>query len=144
MVMRGEKLNIAVLAGTKRAQRQSVQAAWLVHHVGTQIEEIEVKLVDPNEFNFPGDGNDPVALAGASSRHWGGIRAIEALVGTVRELGLVATFTDVMFPNVQDLFDDQHQLLPEHREVYDKNIRAAYQELIWMARSLKWGRDNLK
>jgi NAD(P)H-dependent FMN reductase len=184
------RIKVAVLAGTTRVQRESVQAAWLVHHIGTTIPEIEVKLVDPTDFNFPGDGNDPegkdskyteitawadafyivtpeynhsfpgslkrmldselqnyihkpVAFAGASSRHWGGIRAIEALVGTVREMGLVATFTDVMFPNVQDMFDDQHQIKPEFADMYDKNIRDAYKELVWMAQSLKWGRDNL-
>jgi NAD(P)H-dependent FMN reductase len=186
--MEGEKLHIAVLAGTTRVQRQSIKAAWLIHHIGTTIPELEVKLADPNDFTFAGDGNDPegkdpkyteltawadgffivtpeynhsypgslkrmldselknyihkpVAFAGASSRHWGGVRAIEALLHPARELGLVATFSDVYFANVQDLFDDDGSLKAEHREMYDQNIRAAYSELIWMVRALKWGRD---
>jgi NAD(P)H-dependent FMN reductase len=189
--MEGEKLKILVIMGTARVQRQSIKAAWLVHHVGTTIPEIEVQMADPTQFKLPGDGNDPegkdpkyteltawadgffivtpeynhsfpgslkrlldselenyvhkpVAFAGASSRHWGGVRAIEALTTTVREMGLVSTFSDVYFPNVQDLFDDSNALKEEHREIYDKNIRDAYTELIWMARALKWGRDNLK
>jgi NAD(P)H-dependent FMN reductase len=81
-----------------------------------------------------------VAFAGVSNGGWGGVRAIEMLVNTVRELGLAATFTDVHFPRVQDLFDEQGKLLdPKYRT----RIERTYNELIWMAKTLKWGRDNL-
>ena len=82
----------------------------------------------------------PVALGGASSGRWGGLRAIEALVNTVREMGLVVTFTDVQFPNVQDQFDAEGKLKDQ---IYIKLVTSAYTELIWMAKTLKWGRDNL-
>jgi NAD(P)H-dependent FMN reductase len=183
-------IHIAVLAGTTRKQRESVYAARLVAEYGAKMKGVEIAFVDPAEFNFPGDGNDPegkdprytkitawadaffivtpeynhsfpgslkrmldselanyvhkpVAFAGVSSRHWGGIRAIEALVTTVREMGLVATFTDVMFPNVQDLFI-HGKLKSEHETQYKASITEAYKELIWMAAALKWGRENLK
>lgn len=182
------KLHIAVLGGTTRKQRESIQAAKLVYEVGQTIDEIEVKFADPSDFDFPGDGNDPegkdaryteltawadgffvvtpeynhsfpgslkrmldselanyvhkpVAFAGASSGHWGGIRAIEALVTSVREMGLVATFTDVQFPNVQDTFDESGDLLPQFVEHYHKSINAAFTELIWMANVLRDGRE---
>ena len=95
------------------------------------------RMLDSELANYV---HKPVAFAGASNGHWGGIRAIEALVNTVRELGLVATFTDVQFPNVQDLFDGD-KLKPEYQARYDKSIRAAYTELIWMAAALKHGRE---
>lgn len=82
----------------------------------------------------------PVAFAGASSGNWGGVRAIEALVSSVREMGLVPTFTDVYFPHVQDKFDDEGNLLDDF---YNESIKKAYKELIWMAKTLKYGRDNL-
>lgn len=82
----------------------------------------------------------PAAFAGASSGQWGGVRAIEALVGTVREMGLVATFTDMQFPKVQDLFDDRDVL---QNEAYREYVRGAWLELIWMAETFKHGRDNL-
>jgi NAD(P)H-dependent FMN reductase len=182
-------LHIAVLAGTTRPKRASIDAARLVFQIGQSIADIEVKFADPTDFTFPGDGNDPegkdpkyteltawadgffvvtpeynhsfpgslkrmldselanyvhkpVAFAGASSGHWGGLRAIEALVSSVREMGLVPTFTDVQFPNVQDVFADG-VLKTELAPTYNKSIHAAYAELIWMATSLKWGRDNL-
>ncbi len=181
-------LQIAVLAGTTRVQRESIHAAKYVAEVGRGIEGVEIIFVDPTEFTFPGDGNDPegkdpryteitvraeaffivtpeynhsipgslkrmldselanyihkpVAFAGASNGRWGGVRAIEALNQTVRELGLVSTFSDVHFPKVQEVFDDEGKLLDP---VYEKLVKSAYTELIWMAQTLKWGRENLK
>lgn len=82
----------------------------------------------------------PVAFAGVSSGMIGGARAIEALVSTVREMGMVATFTDVHFPRVQDMFDEQGTVKDDAQR---ERIRGAFKELIWMAKTLKWGRDNL-
>lgn len=185
-----DNLTIAVLIGTTRVQRESAKAAKFVAEVGKSIEGVDIILVDPNDFDFPGDGNDPegkdaryteitakadaffivtpeynhsfpgslkrmldsesknyvhkpVAFAGASSGSWGGVRAIEALATSVRDLGLVSTFTDVHFPSVQDQFDDQGVMKPEFVERNQRNITKAYTELIWMARTLKYGRINL-
>ena len=82
----------------------------------------------------------PVAFAGVSSGRWGGIRAIEALNQTVREMGLVSTFTDVQFPHVQDVFNDNGEL---QDEVYTHLVEKSLRELIWMATVLKAGRDSL-
>ncbi len=180
-----EKLFILVLAGTTRVQRESIKAARFVAEIGNTIEGVETRLVDPKDFNFPGDGNDPegkdphyseltlradgffivtpeynhsfpgslkrmldselknyvhkpVALAGVSDGNWGGVRAVEALVTTVREMGLAVTFTSAYFPRVQDLFDDEGKAVEERTE---KSVRKAYDELIWMAKVLKRGRE---
>lgn len=82
----------------------------------------------------------PVAIAGASSGNWGGVRAVEALVTAVREMGLVATFTSPYFPRVQDSFDDHNQPVAAQKERIDRDLEAAYTELIWMAKTLKDGR----
>lgn len=82
-----------------------------------------------------------VAFAGCSSKPWGGVRAVEALVPTVRELGLVATFVDVNFPHVDTLFDHDGGLIEPSYRAY---VEEAYAELIWMARTLKWGREHLR
>lgn len=54
-----ETITVAVLAGTTRAQRESIKAARYVADFVGRIEAVEVIFVDPNDFNFPGDGNDP-------------------------------------------------------------------------------------
>lgn len=81
-----------------------------------------------------------VAFVGVSAGPWGGTRGIEACVPMVRELGLAATFTDLNFPKVRTKFDEQGKLLDP---AYDERIKGFLEELVWMARSLKWGRQNL-
>src|SRR5438067_7182304 len=130
-----DTLTIAVLGGTTRAQRESIKAARYIAELGRTIHGVDIVFVDPTDFIFPGDGNDPegkdpryteitaksdaffivtpeynhsfpgslkrmldselanyihkpVAFAGVSNGGWGGVRAIESLVNTVREMGL--------------------------------------------------------
>jgi NAD(P)H-dependent FMN reductase len=85
----------------------------------------------------------PVAFAGVSNGAWGGARAVEALVPAVREMGLVATSWSVYFPKVQDIFDETGGITLDSEAYYTKQLTHAYTELIWMARSLQWGRENL-
>lgn len=54
-----ETLTIAVLVGTTRVQRESIKAAKYIAEVGRQQPGVDVIFVDPKDFNFPGDGNDP-------------------------------------------------------------------------------------
>ena len=173
-----------VIIGTNREKRRSYFAAKLVAEVGASVDGVVTELIDPQNFYFAGDGNDPngkdgrysdltaradgffivtpeynhsfpgslkrmldsefenyrhkpVALGGVSDGIWGGVRAIESLVNAVREMGLVATWIDVNFPRVQDLFDEHGNLLDEE---YRKRILKSWQELIWMARALKAAR----
>ena len=81
-----------------------------------------------------------VALVGVSAGTWGGTRVIEAMVPMVRELGLAVTFTDLQFPTVQRKFDDTGKLLDD---TYVKRVDGFLDEVVWMSRTLKWGRVNL-
>lgn len=54
-----DTITIAVLAGTTRQQRMSIHAAHWIAEFGRQLPGVEIIFVDPMEFNFPGDGNDP-------------------------------------------------------------------------------------
>lgn len=81
-----------------------------------------------------------VAFVGVSAGPWGGTRVIESMVPMVRELGLTPTFTDLNFPSVGQTFDDAGNLLDE---TYQKRSGAFLDELVWMATTLRWGRENL-
>ncbi|HUF05160.1 MAG TPA: NAD(P)H-dependent oxidoreductase [Aridibacter sp.] len=81
-----------------------------------------------------------VGIVGVSAGVWGGTRVIEAMVPMVRELGLAVTFTDLNFPQVKSKFDEEGNLLDE---AYHKRAEAFFDELVWMARTFKWGRENL-
>ena len=54
-----DSIHIAVIAGTSRVQRKSIYAARFVAEVGASLEGVTTELVDPVDFSFPGDGNDP-------------------------------------------------------------------------------------
>src|SRR5215203_4308802 len=81
-----------------------------------------------------------VAFVGVSAGPFGGTRVIEACVPMVRELGLAVTFADLNFPAVKSKFDEQGSLLDE---AYEKRVQGFIDELVWMAKALKWGRENL-
>lgn len=185
-----QPLTIAVLAGTTRAQRESIKAAHYIASHGRALDNVEIIFVDPADFLFPGDGNDPegknpryseitanadaffivtpeynhsfpgtlkrmldselanytrkpVAIAGASNGNWGGLRAVESLLPTLRKMGFVVMSTDVYFPYVHTMFGDSGDLLDEHKQRYDTNIGNLYSDLIWFADMLKTHRQKM-
>ena len=81
-----------------------------------------------------------VGICGVSAGPFGGARVIEALLPVMRELGLVTIFWDVNFGNVEKLFDDQGNLLDQS---YVRRLDKFLNELIWMARLLRYGRENI-
>src|SRR5207253_10905949 len=81
-----------------------------------------------------------VGICGVSVGLFGGARVIEGLLPVMRELGLVTIFWDVNFGNVQNLFDEQGNLLDQS---YVRRLDKFLNELIWMARVLRYGRENI-
>ncbi len=81
-----------------------------------------------------------VGIVGVSAGPFGGSRVIEALLPVVRELGLVVTFTDVNFSGVRAAFDEQGNLTDDK---YVGRVAKFLNELVWMTRVLKHGRDNI-
>lgn len=181
-----EKITVAVLAGTVRPGRRSINAAKLVYEVGQKREDIMTVFVDPAELPFEKDGNNeelkvpeytkitaeadaffivtpeynhgypgslkrmldseyanykhkPVGLAGVSDGQWGGVRAIEHLVPSLRKMGLVLLQKDVQFPNVLELFNENGELQDQK---YIERINRVYDELVWMATALKAAKSN--
>jgi NAD(P)H-dependent FMN reductase len=81
-----------------------------------------------------------VGICGTSAGAFGGARVIENLLPVMRELGLVTIFEDVNFAKVGTLFDDRGNLLDQN---FIRRIDAFLNELIWMARVLRHGRENI-
>jgi len=81
-----------------------------------------------------------VGLCGVSAGPFGGARVIEHLLPVMRELGLVTTFTDVNFSNVRKLFNENGELLDES---FVGRVNKFLDELLWMARVLRHGRENI-
>jgi len=81
-----------------------------------------------------------VGICGISAGPFGGARVIENLLPVMRELGLVTIFEDVNFGKVGTLFDEQGKLLDQS---YIRRVEKFLNELIWMARVLRHGRENV-
>lgn len=81
-----------------------------------------------------------VAFCGVSAGPFGGARVIENLVPVARELGLVVTFTDLNFSRVGDAFDEAGKLKDEK---YVGRAAKFLNELIWMARVMRYGREQI-
>src|SRR5207253_6988707 len=79
-----------------------------------------------------------VGICGVSAGPFGGARVIENLLPVMRELGLVTIFEDVNFGNVGKLFDEHGNLLDQD---YVRRADKFLDELIWMARVLRYGRE---
>ncbi len=79
-------------------------------------------------------------IVGVSAGPFGGVRAIQDLIPVIRELGLVNIFWDVNFGNVNTLFDESGALLDR---AFVGRADKFLNELIWMAKTLRHGRDNI-
>ncbi|MFQ5584112.1 MAG: NADPH-dependent FMN reductase [Calditrichia bacterium] len=81
-----------------------------------------------------------VGICGVSAGSFGGSRVIQNLLPVMRELGLVTIFWDVNFSAVQNIFDKSGKLLDES---YIHRSEKFLKELIWMAKVLRYGRENI-
>lgn len=81
-----------------------------------------------------------VGIVGVSAGPFGGTRVIENLLPVMRELGLVTIFWDVNFSSVQKAFDASGKLLDDS---YLRRIDKFLAELVWMSKTLRYGRESV-
>lgn len=81
-----------------------------------------------------------VGVCGVSAGGFGGTRVIQNLLPVLRELGLVTIFWDGNFSSAHRLFDGDGNLLDQS---YVKRIDQFLKELIWMAKVLRYGREQV-
>ncbi|MEO8045337.1 MAG: NAD(P)H-dependent oxidoreductase [Spartobacteria bacterium] len=79
-------------------------------------------------------------VCGVSAGPFGGARMIQSLVPVLRELGLVTIFTDTYFGSVGKLFDSSGQIT---EPAYARRLAKFFDEMVWMSRALRCGRENL-
>lgn len=83
----------------------------------------------------------PVGIVGVSAGPWGGTRVVENLLPVMRELGLVTIFWDGNFSNVRKAFDPATGALLD--DSYVRRLAKFFQELVWMAKVLRHGRERI-
>ena len=81
-----------------------------------------------------------VGVVGVSAGPFGGVRGIQDLLPVLRELGLVTIFWDVHVGNARSVFDASGALTDQ---AYLPRIDKFLTELVWMARTLRHGREQI-
>jgi NAD(P)H-dependent FMN reductase len=79
-------------------------------------------------------------IVAVSAGPFGGTRVIETSLPVLRELGLVTIFWDVNVGSVARVFDESGKLLDD---AFVRRTDKFLGELIWMARTLRHGRENI-
>jgi len=92
------------------------------------------------DTNLPEYIHKAAGIVGVSAGIFGGARMIQNLVPVLRELGLVTIFWDVNFTSVHSRFDDEGALLDE---TFLPRIEKFLDELLWMAETLRHGREHV-
>ncbi len=82
----------------------------------------------------------PMAVCGLSGGQLGGARAVEQLKLVLIELHGLPIRDSVYFSDARNLYDESGTLLVP---AYYRRIDDMIGELMWYARALRWGRDNL-
>src|SRR6201987_5829830 len=80
-------------------------------------------------------------VCGVSAGPLGGARMIQNFLPVLRELGMVTIFSDVYFSNAGKLFDQATGSITD--SAYTGRLGKFLNELVWMARALRHGRDHL-
>src|SRR6516225_9127247 len=81
-----------------------------------------------------------VGVCGVSAGPFGGARMIQNFLTVLRELGMVTIFSDLYFGNVGKLFDSVTGQITD--PAYTGRLDKFLNELVWMARALRYGREN--
>ena len=82
-----------------------------------------------------------VGICGVSAGPFGGTRVVQNLLPVMRELGLVTIFWDGNFSGAGKLFDAEGNFLEP--ETWARRLEKFLAELVWMARVLRHGRENV-
>ena len=94
-------------------------------------------VLDTNYWEY---AHKAVGVVSVSSGPWGGGRMIENLLPVLRAYGLVTISRDVNILNVGSVFGEEGRLLDER---FLHRIDGFLAELIWMARTLRYGREHI-
>src|SRR5213596_3626303 len=81
-----------------------------------------------------------VGVCGVSAGPFGGVRMIQSLLPVLRELGLVAIFSDVYFGTAGKLFDQATGKITD--PAYSGRVVKFLNERVWMSRALRYAREN--
>ena len=93
------------------------------------------------DLNYKEYLHKAVGVCSVSAGPFGGIRAVEALLPTFKAFGLSTIVPDLNISNVNEIVDAAGQIIDQ--APYIRRFNRFMQELIWLTRTLKYGREQL-
>ena len=95
------------------------------------------------DLNYKEYRHKSVGVCAVSAGPFGGVRVVEALLLTFKAFGLSPIVQDLNFGNVKTLVDASvGGLTEEAQATYGQRFRCFMTELLWLTKSLKYGREN--
>lgn len=95
------------------------------------------------DLNYKEYLHKAVGICAVSAGPFGGVRAVEALLPTLKAFGLSTIVSDLNFGNVKDLIEETTGGLTADAQVtYSRRVGRFMDELLWMTQTLKYGRQN--
>jgi len=145
-----ELLDVKNFPQTYTQEKTEAIATWQA-----KAEQADAYIIVTPEYNhgYPGElklfldnvylecNRKPLGLVGVSSGPFGGARAIEQLKAVAVEFQLLPLKNSVYFGNVMSLFDDSGEL--KDQATWDKKLTQLTTELLWYAKLLQAGRQEL-
>lgn len=95
------------------------------------------------DLNYQEYLHKAVGICSVSSGSFGGVRAVEALLPTLKAFGLGTIVPDLNVSNVTEIVDESGNLIKQEQEAYIRRFERFMQELVWLAKTLKYGRENI-
>ena len=92
------------------------------------------------DLNYKEYLHKAVGVCSVSAGSFGGVRAVEALLPTLKAFGLGTIVTDLNFGNVNKIVDESGHLIEP--ETYIRRFKRFMTELVWLTKTLKYGREN--
>ena len=92
------------------------------------------------DLNYKEYLHKAVGICSVSAGSFGGVRAVEALLPTLKAFGLGTIVTDLNFGNVERIVDESGHLIEP--ETYIRRFKRFMTELVWLTKTLKYGREN--
>ncbi len=131
-----------VILGTSRQGRASEYAAHFVFDRVSKRSDLRTDFIEHVlDTNLKEYIHKAAGVCGVSAGPFGGARMIQSLLPVLRELGLVTIFSDVYFGNAGKLFDPATGAIAD--PAYTGRVDKFLNELVWMARALRYARENI-
>lgn len=94
------------------------------------------------DLHYPEYVHKAVGVCSVSSGSFAGVRAVESLLSSFKAFGLSTIVPDFNLGNVEQVIDETGKF--KDAAIYERRLERFLQELVWMTKTLKYGREHFE